>query len=60
MKPENHAIRELEKLKAQIERCIAAYQAVALNEGDPEALKKCHEAIESENARLAELHRKPE
>lgn len=48
MKPENHAIRDLEKLlknerrpeaRARIERVILSLKAVLLNEADPAAKK---------------------
>lgn len=60
MKPENHAIRELEacmadaspEVQAAIERVIAALKACVMNRKDPAALAACQRGLVEETAAL--------
>jgi hypothetical protein len=65
MKPENHAIRELEACLADaspevttaIERVILSLKACVLNRKDPAALAMCQRALAEETAALEKAMR---
>lgn len=63
MKPENHAIRQLEKqldgatpeVAAQIERVVASLNAILLNAGDADAVAMCRKHLQTEINELEKL-----
>lgn len=66
MKPENHAIRQLEgqidaatpEVAAQIERVIAALNTCIMNSEHPDAMPACRRGLEAELSALEKLKSK--